>query len=448
MEFQETHMKSILKISLSFYLATASIWGSESSIDTAGNWPQWRGPDANGVATKSDPPVSWSETENIKWKVELPGKGSSSPIVWGKYVFVTSAVPTGKTPENPKPASTEGRGRSVPVSEQKFVVIALNREDGSILWQKSVRQEVPHEGTHPTGTWASNSAVTDGQHIYAYFGSRGLYCLDFDGNLIWEKDFGEMTKIRAFGEGSSPALHADRVFVLWDHEGPSFLFALDKMTGNEIWKKSRDEGTSWSTPLVVETESGKQVITSATNRARSYSFADGSLIWECGGLTRNVIPSPVAEDGIVFLMSGFRGNALFAVRLADAQGNVDGTESILWTASQDTPYAPSPLLYNEILYFLKSNNGILSAFGAKTGERFYGPQRLEGIGNVYSSPVGAAGRVYISDREGKTLVIRHGPEFEILASNALDDGFDASPAIVADQIFMRGHQSLYCIARK
>jgi outer membrane protein assembly factor BamB len=438
-------MKKMLSVALLTCIAVL-IWGAGFSDDGADSWPQWRGPNANGVAVKGDPPIEWSEEKNVRWKAELPGKGSSSPIVWGKYVFITTAVPTGAQVTQPEPSSSGRRRRSPPPTEQQFVVIALNREDGTILWQKTVRQEVPHEGTHPTGTWASNSSVTDGERLYAYFGSRGLYCLDMDGNLLWEKDFGEMNKIRSFGEGSSPTLHEDRIFVLWDHEGPSFLYALDKETGDEIWKKSREEVTSWSTPLVIETGDSKQVITSATNKVRSYDFEDGSLIWECSGLTRNVIPSPVTTGGIVFLMSGFRGNALFAVRLANTKGNIDGSDSILWTASRDTPYAPSPLLYDETLYFLKSNNAILSAFAARTGTQFYGPQRLEGMGRVYSSPVGAAGRVYISDREGKTLVIRHGPEFEILATNQLDDGFDASPAIVGDQIFMRGHQQLYCIA--
>lgn len=418
------------------------------AADAAEYWPQWRGPEANGVAPDGDPPVEWSEDKNVKWKVQLPGKGSSTPIVWGNSVFVTAAVPTGSKISKQKPALTGRRRRSVPVSEQEFVVLALNRQNGEILWKRTVRKEVPHEGTHPTATWASNSSVTDGQHLYAYFGSRGLYCLDMDGNLVWERDFGDMAKIRSFGEGSSPALHDDKVLVLWDHEGPSFLFALNKITGDEVWKKGRDEETSWSTPLVVETKSGKQVITSATNRIRSYALEDGSLIWECNGMTRNVIPSPVSVDGVAFMMSGFRGNALFAIRLEDAKGEINDSNAIVWTIDKDTPYAPSPLLYDETLYFLKSNNGILSAVNAKTGEHFYGPERLEGIGRVYASPVGAAGRVYISDREGNSLVIRHGQQFEILASNKLDDGFDASPAIVDDQIYLRGQKNLYCIASK
>jgi outer membrane protein assembly factor BamB len=438
---------SVLALSL-FFLANIYAQNTETLPDRTDYWPQWRGPRANGSAPFAHPPLEWSETRNIKWKIDLPGKGSSSPIVWGDYVFVTAALPSGSGDVNGPQQEADSGGTSISNPVQKFVVLALNREDGKMLWQKTVRQEAPHEGTHPTGTFASNSPVTDGQHVYAYFGSRGLYCLDLQGNLVWERDFGDMRKLRAFGEGSSPVLYDEKILILWDHEGPSFLFALDKKTGKEIWTVSRDEVTSWSTPLVVDSGGLRQVITSATNRIRSYNLDDGSLIWECSGMTRNVIPSPVTIDDIVIMMSGFRGSSLLAVRLGDTKGEISESDSILWKLDRDTPYTPSPLLYDETLYFLKSNNGILSSYHAKTGEQFYGPQRLEGLGSVYSSPVGAAGRVYISDREGNTLVIRHGREFEILTTNTLEDGFDASPAIVDDQIYMRGHEHFYCIAHQ
>ncbi len=408
------------------------------------NWPQWRGPSGNGVAANSDPPVEWSETEHVKWKTAIPGRGSSSPIIWGDSVFITSAVPAGV--EEPSEASSgRRRGRTTTVKHQ-FVVFAIRRQNGEALWRTTVRTELPHEGTHATGTWASNSVVTDGQNVYAYFGSRGLYCLDMSGSVEWERDFGEMNKHNSFGEGSSPALHGDRILVQWDHEGPSYLFALDKRTGEEIWKVPRDEGTSWSTPKVVEHDGIEQVLTSASGRVRSYDLRDGSLIWECEGLGRNVIPTPVVIDDFAIVTSGHRQPALLAVRLDQAKGNITGSEAIAWSLSRDTPYTPSPLLYEDYLYFLKRNSGILFNLNAKTGAAFYENQRLEGIGDVYSSPVGVSGRVYITDRDGNTLVIRHGPEFEILATNSLDEGFDASAAIVDDEIFLRGQKHLYCIS--
>jgi outer membrane protein assembly factor BamB len=419
-------------------VASSPAWSTETPTKAEKYWPQWRGPQANGVALAGNPPVEWSETNNVRWKVDIPGRGSSSPIVWEHRVFITTAVPI----NGGGPPSNE------PTSVYEFIVYAFDRSDGSILWQRTVRRERPHEGKHQTGTWASNSAVTDGKHVYAYFGSRGLYCLDMDGHVIWEKDFGDMTKRRSFGEGSSPVLHEDKIIVLWDHQGPSFLYALDKVTGEEIWKVSRDEITSWTTPFIAEHDGKHQIVTSATNEVRSYDADTGELIWHTSGMTLNPIPSPVATDGIVLVTSGFRGNALLAVRLAEAQGDITDSEAIVWKLGEDTPYAPSPLLYDDTIYFLKTNSAILSSFNAKTGEPYYRLQRLDGMGTIYSSPVGVNGRVYISDRDGNTTVIRHGPNFEVIARNSLDDGFDASMAVVGDEIFLRGHENLYCIAQE
>ena len=254
-------------------------WWPGASTEPERFWPQWRGPHATGVAPFGDPPVEWSEDRNVKWKVAIPGKGSSSPIVWGDRVFVTTAVSTGKKAVPPKKGSQTARGRRFhmrgiePTEVQKFAIFAIDRKSGKVLWQRTLREELPHEGTHPTGTWASNSPVTDGEHVYAYFGSRGLYCLDWEGNLIWEKDLGDMTIKLGFGEGSSPFLYGDKIVLTWDHEGPSFTIALDKKTGKELWRASREEETSWTTPVVVQHGGKPQVVTSATNRVRSYDLA-------------------------------------------------------------------------------------------------------------------------------------------------------------------------------
>jgi len=431
---------SVRVVLLCFVTTVLLLATAPSEIDKY--WPQFRGPSGNGVATSGSPPGEWSETKNVKWKTAIPGKGASSPIVWGDLIFLTTAVPTNR--DAPSEAATGGR---IAPREQDFVVFAVRRKDGEVSWKTKVRTERPHEGTHRTGTWASNSIVTDGKHVYAFFGSRGLYCLDMSGEIKWEKDFGDMTIHMSWGEGSSPVLYDDKILIQWDHEGPSFLFALDKFTGEEIWKVARQEGTSWSTPLIVEHDGTRQVVTSASNKVRSYDPDNGRLIWECEGLGRNVIPAPVVVDGIVIVMSGHREPALLAIDLRKARGNITGSDAVVWSLDRDTPYTPSPLLYEETLYFLKRNSGVLFALNAKTGKKLYESQRLVGIGDVYSSLVGVDGRVYISDRDGKTLVIRHGSEFEILATNSLDDTIDATPAIVDNQIIIRGQKSLYCIDR-
>jgi outer membrane protein assembly factor BamB len=270
-----------------------------------------------------------------------------------------------------------------------------------------------------------------------------------NGTLVWQKDLGDKTMRNQFGEGSTPALHGRYLVQVWDqYQAQSFIVALDKRTGEEIWRKDRDEIDTWATPLVVEVNGRPQVIVGAMNRVHSYDLATGDIVWETAGLTMNVIPSPVYEDGMAFLTSGFRGNSLKAIRLADAKGDITGTPAVVWTLERDTPYVPSPLVYDGILYVLKGNTGILSVFDAKTGTPHYALQRLDATPNVFASPVGAAGRVYIAGREGTTVVLKNGPAFEQLAANRLDDGFDASPALVDGEIYLRGNRHLYCIAEK
>ncbi len=289
---------------LSILLLMIASAGLSGAAEAAGpealdQWPQWRGPLATGVAPHGDPPVSWSEGQNVRWKTPLPGRGHSTPIVWGDRIFLTTAVAHGEALAAPE-EHDDGAHHNLPASRrQQFVVLAIDRGTGRVLWQKTVRDEQPHEGTHETGSWASNSAVTDGEHVFAFFGSRGLHSLDFDGEVAWHKDFGDMRTRHGHGEGSSPALHGDTLVVNWDHQGESFVVAVDKRTGKERWRVARAEITSWSTPLVVEHGGKAQVIVSATERVRAYDLVTGSVVWEVGGLSRNVVASPVAAGGLV-----------------------------------------------------------------------------------------------------------------------------------------------------
>lgn len=401
-------------------------------------WPEWRGPQRTGASPSAQPPIEWSETKNIRWKLELPGRDAASPIVWGARVYVLTAVPADRA------AGARGMHR--------FLVMAINRNDGTIAWQQTAREEQPHEGTHQEfGTMASPSALTDGEHIIASFESRGLYAYDMNGKPVWQKDLGDKRMRNEFGEGSTPALHKDKLFVVWDHQGESFIVALNKRTGDEVWRTKRDEIDSWATPLVVESNGSNgraQVVTGAMRGIRAYDTETGALVWETSGLTMNPIPSPVAADGLVILMSGFRGNSLKAIRFAEARGNITGTPAIAWTLDRDTPYVPSPLLYDGILYFMKSNNAMMSALDAKTGKPHYQAQRLETLpSNVFASPVGAAGRVYVLGQEGTAVVVKHGPTMEVVATNKLDDRFDASPALVDREMYLRGYRNLYSIGQ-
>jgi outer membrane protein assembly factor BamB len=327
----------------------------------------------------------------------------------------------------------------------EFVVMAFGRADGKPRWRRAVREERPHEGLHKDGTYASGSALTDGERVYAFFGSRGLYALDMKGRVVWEKDLGTMHTRNEFGEGASPALHDGTLVVTWDHEGADFVAAFDAATGKEKWRRSREEPTTWATPHVVVHAGRAQVVVGGTNRVMSYDLATGEPVWEAAGLTANVIPSPVSAAGVVYAMSGFRGNALRAIRLAEAKGEVKGPPALAWSYDKDTPYVPSPLLVGGGLYFLKSNSGILTALDAESGApRFSG--RLEAVPSVYASPVAADGRIYVVGRDGTSVVLAAGPELKVLATNRLDDAFDASPALVDRELYLRGARYLYRIS--
>jgi len=415
--------------------------------DVMHSWPQWRGPLKTGVAPHADPPIHWSEDDNLRWKIELPGKGHSTPIVWGDRVFVTTAVPAGDALP-PRYSGRPGGHDENPITHRvRFIVIAVDRGDGTILWQRTVREDLPHEGGHVTSSLASASPVTDGRHVFASFGSYGLYCLDFDGELKWQVDLGRLHTLHGHGEGSSPALHGNRLILNWDHEGSSFVAAFDTRTGDLLWKTGRDVNSSWTTPVVVDHDGRTQVIVSGSRYVRAYDLATGAMIWECRGLsTENVVSSPVAGNGMVYAGSTYDQRTLLAIRLDGAQGDITGTGQVVWTRRRGASYVPSPLLYADSLYFIAHFSSILTRADARTGSDQPGAMRLAGLYDVFSSPIAAAGRVYVTDRAGSTVVLTHDDDPQVLAVNRLEDAFSASAAAVGRELFLRGERYLYCIA--
>ena len=347
--------------------------------------------------------------------------------------------------------SSRGRGGfgggSKPTEEYRFVLISLDRNTGKENWRSVAATQVPHEGHHRDHGFASGSPVTDGEHIIVSFGSRGLYCYNMKGKLQWKKDFGDMRMRNSFGEGTSPALHGDTVVLLWDHEGDSALYALDKKTGKLKWKKDRNEASGWCTPVVTIHDGVTQVIVNGTRAVRSYQLSDGKLLWQCSGQTSNAIPSVVVDENFAYAMSGFRGAHLAAIKLGGS-GDLTDSKSVTWTANRGTPYTPSPLLSNGRIWYLSGNNGVLSVRDTKSGKLLVEGERLDGVSGVYASPVSAGGRVYIAGRNGTVSVLKDSAKLEVLATNELDEKFDCSPAVVGNQIFLRGKENLYCIATK
>ncbi len=424
--------------------AAAEVQSGQSAV----NWPAWRGPLATGVAPEGDPPLVWDDGEgtNIRWKTPIPGRGHSTPIVWGDRIFLTTAIPIGPALP-PKPSTAPGNHDNLPVTHrQRFVALAIDRASGKIVWQVTLREALPHEQGHQTASLASASPVTDGERIYVNFGSFGLYCLDFAGEVQWRADFGPMQSLHGHGEGSSPVLHGNTLVVNWDHEGKSFVVALDKRSGHERWKVDRQEVTSWATPIVVEHAGRPQLIISGTSRIRGYDLASGKGLWECGGLSANVVASPVSDGRMVFAGSSYDKRALLAIDLVGAKGDITGTANVKWSRFRGTPYVPSPLLYEGKLYYLTHYQGILSRVDGVTGEDEPGAIRLAGIGNIYASPVAAAGRVYVTDLDGATAIVSHAGVPRVLAINRLQEPIAASAAIAGSDLFLRGEKSLYCLA--
>lgn len=417
------------------------------------DWPQWRGPMVTGeAAPDAKPPLTWSEDDNIRWRVTIPGRGRSTPVVWKDRIFITTAVQTA-TPVDPEKVKAAmdatpefaRKGAHVPEKVLQFVVMALKRSDGSLLWQKTVCEQAPLAGTHADGSWASGSPITDGETLYAYFGSYGLFAMSLDGDMKWSKELGSFKTKANFGEGVSPVICGDLLIINQDFEGPSFILALDRKTGEEKWRVNRDEATSWSTPLIISHGGKRQIVVSATKRIRSYNPDDGGLIWEIGGMTGNVVPCPVTDGNLVFCMSGFRGNALFAIKLAAAAGDLDAKpEAVAWSSKKDTSYVPSPVLSGGLIYYIKANEGFLTCADATTGQVSYAA-KLDGLQTVFASPIAAGGHLYVPGKNGLTLVLKLGPKFELIASNQLNDEIISSPAVAGNQIFLRGDKSLYCI---
>jgi outer membrane protein assembly factor BamB len=411
------------------------------------NWHHWRGPQANGTTPRGDPPVHWDEHKNIKWIAPIPGRGSSTPIVWGNQVFVLTAVDTERTADSadlPPPDPQFPKKTVAPSTYYQFLVISYDRATGKVRWQRKAAEKVPHEGHHSTHSYAAGSPTTDGKWLYVSFGSFGTYCYDLDGTLQWQRDLGRLRTRLGWGEAVTPVIWGDSLLLNYDQEADAALICLDARTGKTKWKKARDEKSSWNTPLVVEHQGRTQVVQNGTTRVRGYDLETGQELWQCGGMTTNAIPSAVARDGVVYCMSGYQGSFACAIPLG-GRGDLTATDWVLWRYTTGTPYVPSPLLLGDRLYFTQANNALLTSLDIHTGKPILDRRRLPGQASFYGSPVAAAGRIYLVDRDGTALVLKEGDKLEILATNRLADHFDASPAMVGKQLFLRGQKNLYCI---
>jgi outer membrane protein assembly factor BamB len=429
---------------------TLLVISSLTTIGSAANWPQWRGPDGSGVSDEKNLPGEWSPAKNIKWKTAIAGRGHSSPIVWGNKIFLTTAV-EGEVVPGAKAVTHTNEGKEFlhPDSvgadrKHTFKVIALNRDTGKILWESVAWEGTPFDNRHRKSSYAASTPATDGKLVYAFFGTEGLYAYDFNGKLAWKAQLGKLATV-GMGTGTSPILYENLVIVQCDEDNgeSSFIVALDKKTGKEAWRTPRKVQVSWSTPLLVRTSTRSELITSGTEFIISYDPATGKELWRHKGVESNAIPSPVANSEMVFLVAGFPAKIAMAIKLGGT-GDLTGTPNVPWKYAKGTAYVPSPILYGDYLY-LTTDRGILTCIDARTGEVKYEGGRIPIPATFTASPVAFEGKILMTSEDGDTFIVKAGPKHEILGTNSIGEAVYASPAIADGRIFIRGEKNLYCI---
>jgi len=419
----------------------------------AENWPGWLGPGGLGVSSEGSIPIQWDMDTNLKWKTEVPGLGHSSPIVWGNRIIVTTAVSS-------DPAANDWQkgfpmaGRSPDTESISWIVLCYDRESGQLIWSRIAIEDVPVNFRHLKNSYASQTPTTDGTYIYAFFGDQGLFCYDFQGNLIWSRDLGDFNMRQNWGMGSSPVLFENLVIQTCDQEtGNSFIIAMDKKTGKTVWKQDREELSSWSTPHLYIQGSRSELIVNATNTIQSYDPTTGKKLWECRGPSTSITtPTPVSSNGLIFVSSGFVVDPVRPITAFVPGANGDITlkegetesEFILWRQPTAAPYIPTPIAHGEYIYVLY-DQGFFACYEAKTGREVYGRKRI-GMGTNFSaSPLVIGDKVYCFSEDGDVYVLKTGPEFEVLAVNSIGEGIMATPAVLDGMIFLRTIKNLYCI---
>ena len=416
-------------------------------------WPQFRGADSTGVAEDASLPDTWSATENVAWKADIPGMGWSSPVVWGNNIFVTSVV-SAVEGEKPKKGLYFGGERRAPADPHRWMVYCVDFNTGKIRWEREVFRGAPETPRHLKNSYASETPVTDGERVYAYFGNVGLFCFDVNGKKLWEKKYGSYQMRYGWGTAASPIVHKDRVYIVNDNDQQSFIVALNKKTGEEAWRVSRDEGSNWATPYIWDTASRTEIVTPGTRRVRSYDL-NGKLLWELSGMSSIAIPTPFSRHGLLYVASGYVGDQLrpvYAIR-PGASGDISlkkgetANNFIAWYQPQGGPYNPSPIVYGDHYYTLY-DRGFFTCHDAKTGKEIYGKARIDPAVTAFtSSPWAYNGKIFCLSEDGDTFVIQAGAEFKVLAKNSLDEMCMATPAIARGSLVIRTATKLYRITK-
>lgn len=419
--------------------------------DKETNWPQWRGPASMGISTETNLPTEWSASKNVKWKTPISGRGLSSPIVWGKKIFLTTSIEGAVVSGAQAPKHMDGDKEvkhpdSVGADRSHMLnVVCIDRDTGKILWERTAYEGRVYDDRHRKNTYASATPTTDGKYVYAFFGSEGLFAYDFDGKLAWKASPGKLS-LFGMGPGTSPVLHESLVIVQCDEEAGenSFIAAYDKKSGKQIWRTPRKIQASWTTPIIVRNAKRTELITNGNEAIISYDPMTGKELWRSKGVDSNAIATPVATSDTVFIAAGYPTKIAMAIRLGSS-GELKDSD-IIWKFTKGIAYVPSPILYGDYLY-LMTDRGIITCLNSKTGEVVYEGGRVPIPATFTASPVAFDNKLLLTSEDGDTFIIKAGPKHEVLGTNSLDEPVYASPAIADGKIFLRGEKNLYCISK-
>ena len=423
-----------------------------SDVFAEANWPQFRGSSA-GIAEDKALPVSWSTTENVVWKVDILGKGWSCPIVWGDKVFLTTVASEGHVEEARKGLYLGGDRNKASSAVHHWIVYCFDWRSGKTLWQKTVHKGKPAQPVHIKNTYASETPVTDGERVYFYFGNVGVFCFDLEGKALWRKNVDPAKMRNNWGTAASPVLHEDRLFIVNDNDEKSYLLALDKKTGKEVFRVDRDEKSNWVTPYIWQNDKRTELVTCGTGKNRSYDL-NGKLLWELGTMSVIAIPTPVEKNGLLYICSGFvgdrRNRPVYAIR-PGASGDItpknehDKDDHIAWYHKFGGPYNPSPIAYGDYLYVLY-DRGTVSCYDGHTGKVVYEKQQLAKDARAFTaSPWANNGKIFCLSEDGDTFIIEAGPTFKVLGRNKLDEMCMATPAALRGSLIIRTISKLYRI---
>jgi outer membrane protein assembly factor BamB len=436
------------------YYAIALVCTLCSTLFAQANWPGFRGP-SSGVVEDVVLPVVWNATNNIVWKSDVLGRGWSCPVVWGNKVFLTTVASDGQLEEAKKGLYYGGNREKVSSGEHHWIVYCLSWTTGDILWQHTVHKGVPDEPVHIKNTYASETPVTDGENVYFYFGNLGIFCFDLDGKEIWRKRLDPVKMRYNWGTAASPLLYKDKLYIVNDNDDKSYLLALNKKTGDEVFLIDRDEKSNWATPYIWQNSKRTELVTCGTRKIRSYDLT-GKLLWELGPMSVITIPTPVQMNDLLYICSGYVGDKknrpVYAIR-PGASGDITPKENqktgayIAWYHKVGGPYNPSPIAFGDYLYIL-NDRGFISCYDGDTGKAIYEKQQLAKDARTFTaSPWANDSKLFFLSEDGDTFVVQAGPKFKVLNRNSLDEMCMATPATLRGNILIRTLTKLYRIGK-